>query len=228
MRADLLAGQDAVRRPGVVGVERHELDEAHLVGLAPGKLGEREHLVLGEAAHRDAVDLDRAELRDSARAPRARRSTCGSESRRVIWKKRSRESESSETLMRRSPAAARSPAIALEQVAVGRQREVVARRRCRPASRPASGSSRRTSGSPPVSRTSVDAHRGEQPRPGARSPRSVRISLRSSQGSPSAGMQYWQRKLQRSVTDTRRSEIGRPWPSRSGSRAGHAAASPAV
>ena len=30
-------------------------------------------------------------------------------------------------------------------------------------------------------------------------------------------MQYWQRKLQRSVTDTRRSEIVRPWPSTKGS-----------
>src|SRR5437870_12726717 len=45
----------------------------------------------------------------------------------------------------------------------------------------------------------------------------VRISSRSSHGSPSAGMQYWQRKLQRSVTETRRSEISRPWPSRRGS-----------
>src|SRR5437763_16967466 len=47
----------------------------------------------------------------------------------------------------------------------------------------------------------------------------VRISLRSSQGRPSAGMQYWQRKLQRSVTETRRSEISRPCPSLSGSAA---------
>ena len=30
-RADLLAGQHLVARPGVVAVERHELDEAHLV-----------------------------------------------------------------------------------------------------------------------------------------------------------------------------------------------------
>ena len=55
----------------------------------------------------------------------------------------------------------------------------------------------------------------------ARSPRSVRISARSSQGRPSAGMQYWQRKLQRSVTETRRSPIGRPCPSRSGSSPSH-------
>ncbi len=38
----------------------------------------------------------------------------------------------------------------------------------------------------------------------------LRTSPRSSQGSPSAGMQYWQRKLQRSVTDTRTSPMGRP------------------
>ena len=31
-------------------------------------------------------------------------------------------------------------------------------------------------------------------------------------------MQYWQRKLQRSVTETRRSSICRPWPSRSAVR----------
>jgi hypothetical protein len=32
-------------------------------------------------------------------------------------------------------------------------------------------------------------------------------------------MQYWQRKLQRSVTETRTSPIARPWPSMSCSRA---------
>ena len=32
-------------------------------------------------------------------------------------------------------------------------------------------------------------------------------------------MQYWQRKLQRSVTETRTSRIARPWPSKSCSRA---------
>ena len=37
-----------------------------------------------------------------------------------------------------------------------------------------------------------------------------RISSRSSQGSPSAGMQYWQRKLQRSVTETRTSPMRPP------------------
>src|SRR4051794_7536402 len=32
-------------------------------------------------------------------------------------------------------------------------------------------------------------------------------------------MQYWQRKLQRSVTESRRSRMSRPWPSRRGSHA---------
>src|SRR6185436_2718849 len=50
----------------------------------------------------------------------------------------------------------------------------------------------------------------------------ARIPSRSNHGSPSAGMQYWQRKLQRSVTETRTSPIVRPWPSRRGSRMGRA------
>src|ERR671922_863035 len=79
------------------------------------------------------------------------------------------------------------------------------------------GNSRRTSGSPPVRRRSVTPISAS-----TRTRRSisskVRISSRWSHGSPSAGMQYWQRKLQRSVTDTRRSEMRRRWPSKSGSR----------
>src|SRR5213082_899149 len=79
------------------------------------------------------------------------------------------------------------------------------------------GKSRRTSGSPPVSRTSVTPIEAN-----SRTRRSISsndsTAERSSHGSPSAGMQYWQRKLQRSVTETRRSEIRRPCPSKSGSR----------
>ena len=59
---DLGAGQHLLRRPGMVGVERHELDEADLVRSAARELGEREHLLLGEAADRDGVDLDRMGL----------------------------------------------------------------------------------------------------------------------------------------------------------------------
>ena len=45
---------------------------------------------------------------------------------------------------------------------------------------------------------------------------SVSTSARGSQSSPSAGMQYWQRRLQRSVSDTRRSVATRPYASPSG------------
>ena len=66
-RADLTAGEDVVLTPRLVRVERHELDEAHHVRLASRELRERRHLGLGEPLHRDAVDLDRAELRMALR-----------------------------------------------------------------------------------------------------------------------------------------------------------------
>ena len=100
-------GQHLVGAPRAVGVERHELDEPHHVGRAAGELGEAHDLVLGEVLERDHVDLDRAQLgvRLAASSPS---STWASESRRVSWKKRSGASESSETLMRFSPARTRS------------------------------------------------------------------------------------------------------------------------
>ena len=64
-RANLLAGQYLIRAPRVVGVQRHELDEAHLIRGAPGELGERDRLLLGKAADRDRVDLDRMRLREA-------------------------------------------------------------------------------------------------------------------------------------------------------------------
>ena len=67
------AGEDVVAGPALLGVEGHELDEPDDVRLAAGELGERGHLLLGEAADRDAVDLDRPQLRDAPRPPRARR-----------------------------------------------------------------------------------------------------------------------------------------------------------
>ncbi len=42
---------------------------------------------------------------------------------------------------------------------------------------------------------------------------SVSTSARGSQSRPSAGMQYWQRRLHRSVSDTRRSVATRPYAS---------------
>ena len=62
----------------------------------------------------------------------------------------------------------------------------------------------------------VDAHRGRAAPTSRAISSKVRSSSRSSHGRPSAGMQYWQRKLQRSVTEMRTSPIGRPWPSYSG------------
>jgi len=72
-----------------------------------------------------------------------------------------------------------------------------------------SGNWRRASGSPPVSR------RSETPiRTSSETIRSISSKLstssRGSQSIPSEGMQYWQRKLQRSVTETRRLVIARP------------------
>ncbi len=75
-----------------------------------------------------------------------------------------------------------------------------------------SATSRRISGSPPVSRT-------------LSTPSSVKVSTswtissalsmssRGSQTYSSSGMQYWQRKLHMSISDTRRLFSGRPTPS---------------
>src|SRR3954467_12780644 len=141
------------------------------------------------------------------------RITRGSASRRVISKKRSRCSESSETLKRLTPAATRSaasrssrkPLVVIERSSTW-GRSIAARR----------GKSRRTSGSPPVSRRSRTPIRASSAPSRSSSPNRG-TPARRSHGSPSAGMQYWQRKLHRSVTETRTSRMGRPWPSRSGS-----------
>ena len=70
-------------------------------------------------------------------------------------------------------------------------------------------------GSPPV--TLIDRTPSPTKMPSSRVDSSnVRISLFGSQASPSAGMQYVQRKLQRSVTETRRSSAIRPNESTSG------------
>ena len=151
--ADLLAGQDVVARPGVVGVERHELDEADLVGVLAREAGERDHLVLGEAAHRDGVDLDRMRLGNDA-STSSPRSTRASASRRVICVKRSRCSESTETLKRSTPARderLRRRGRAGSRWSSARARAPAGSRRASPTRR---GSSRRASGSPPVRRTS--------------------------------------------------------------------------
>ena len=216
MRAQLLAGEDRVRRPGVVGVERHELDEADLEARSSGRTRQkRSDLVLGEAAHRHRVDLDRADLGKAAIAS-SPRSTWARESRRVIWKKRSRCERVDRDVDPVDAGLDQRGGVALEQVAVGGQGEVAdaldpGQHRDQPGELAAH--QRLAAGQAHV----LDARAGR----GAATRRSIssklRISSRSSQGRPSAGMQYWQRKLQRSVTETRRSEIRRPWPSWSGS-----------
>src|SRR5579875_1932520 len=125
--------------------------------------------------------------------------------------------------LKRTPAPARPPDAEATKASASRssRKPLVVIARSRMPSMPESnetsfGKSRRTSGSPPVSRTSCTPMPAS--RPTSRTISSKRsTSERSSQGSPSAGMQYWQRKLQRSVTDTRRSAIRRPWPSSRGS-----------
>ena len=46
----------------MIGVQRHEFDEADLIRRLPGELGERKNFQLGEAAYRHGVDLDRMGL----------------------------------------------------------------------------------------------------------------------------------------------------------------------
>jgi hypothetical protein len=67
LRADLVARQHAVLGPGPVGVERHELDEADHERATARERGEGGDLALGEAADRDDVDLDRAQLGEALR-----------------------------------------------------------------------------------------------------------------------------------------------------------------
>src|SRR3954451_24089695 len=151
----------------------------------------------------------------AARASRPR-STCGRASRRVISKNLSRCSESIETLTRSTPASTSAAASRSSRYPL-----VVTERSFSPSSADSidtsRGKSRRTSGSPPVRRrspTPIDTNSRTRRWTSSK----VRIAERSSHGSPSAGMQYWQRKLQRSVTETRRSPIRLPCPSKSGSR----------
>ena len=58
---DLVLTDDLVVHPVTVGVERHELDEAHLDAAAAAVVGERDDLVVVDAALDHGVDLDRVE-----------------------------------------------------------------------------------------------------------------------------------------------------------------------
>ncbi len=68
----------------------------------------------------------------------------------------------------------------------------------------------RTVGSPPVRRRPSTSKRSTKMRERRSISSNVRTSLRGTHCIPSSGMQYVQRKLQRSVTEMRRSRIVRP------------------
>src|SRR5260221_225331 len=60
--ADAVCGPlGADRADDLVGIERHELDEAHADGLLAAEPGQIGDLVVVDATHHDAVDLHRAE-----------------------------------------------------------------------------------------------------------------------------------------------------------------------
>ena len=162
-------------RPRVVGVERHELDEAHLVRMLAREPRERQHLVLGEAAHRDGVDLDRVGLRERGERLEAREHP-----RQRVAARHLEEAVALERVDRDVEAldagVDERRGVALEQEAVRRDREVLdARDRASIAA--SRGKSRRTSGSPPVRRTSCTPISRQQRDDAARSPRSVRTAL---------------------------------------------------
>ena len=58
---DLVLADDLVVHPVTVGIERHELDEAHLDVTVAAEFGERHDLVVVDATFDDGVDLDRRE-----------------------------------------------------------------------------------------------------------------------------------------------------------------------
>src|SRR3954471_21261858 len=142
-------------------------------------------------------------------------STLSSASRRVSSAKRVWLSESSETLMRLRPASTSGPASRSRRTPF-----VVSERSSTPgitaSIRTRSGRSRRIRGSPPVSRTSETPIAASRRTSRAVSS-NVSTSSRGSHCSPSAGMQYVQRKLHLSVTEMRTLSICRPQLSTSGS-----------
>src|SRR5918996_208118 len=62
-RQDLLLANDGVRPPGLVGVERHPLDEAHDDAPLPPERRQGDDLVVVDAPHHDGVDLHGVEPR---------------------------------------------------------------------------------------------------------------------------------------------------------------------
>ncbi len=132
--------------------------------------------------------------------------------RRVRNRKRSGRNVSRLTVTRWRPAARRLAACSpsstpLVVTARSRRRGLSAR------SRTSWSRSRRRSGSPPVRRT-LWTPRSAKTSTSCAISSNVSTSSRGSQTYSSSGMQYWQRRLQRSVTDSRRLRSGRSSASR--------------
>ncbi len=121
---DLLAAEHVVGRPRVVGVKRHELDEADLVGVLAGEAGERDHLGLGEAAHRHGVDLDRVSLREGGERREAAQDLVQNVAARHLAEALALERVDGDVEARDARVDQRV-GVALELVAVGRQRQLV-------------------------------------------------------------------------------------------------------
>ena len=56
---DVLGGDHLAAGPGVVGVQRHLLDEAQLVAVLQAEVEQRDGVLLVDPAQQDGVDLDR-------------------------------------------------------------------------------------------------------------------------------------------------------------------------
>jgi hypothetical protein len=108
----------------VVAVQRHELDEAHLVGGRAGELGERDRLLLREVAERDRVHLDRPHLRE-----RADRLEAAQHLRKRVAARELEEAVALERVDRhvhaRDAGVHQRLGVALEQIGVRREREVL-------------------------------------------------------------------------------------------------------
>ena len=212
-REDARRRHDLVALPRVLRVQRHVLDEPHLVPGLPGPPREVDDLVVVRPADHDAVDLDRREagglgrphagehLLEGVASASSPRTGAAAASRTRSWRGRCR------------------PRRAVRPAGPGARRSWSGRCRGRVRPRGTSGSGREGRrapvGSPPVtfrlrtpSRTKIPSTRV--------SSSNVRISCFGSHASPSAGMQYVQRKLHRSVTEMRRSSAIRPYVSTRG------------
>ena len=135
--------------------------------------------------------------------------TASSASKRVSSRKRSGRSVSRLTVMRCRPAARSASARSGSSTPLVREREIPDGRLG--GQQPHEGSARsvRSSGSPPVMRTrSTPALAKTSTRKPISS--NVRMSFLGSQTYSASGMQYWQRRLQRSVTEIRRLRSRRP------------------